>query len=127
MINFCPLAGIPSYNRLRREIIQNLIQNYTKTLFRYSDFFRFFRYKKNPRANHFEIQISAISVISAGQKKHYQWDKKSLSTGNNKFLCFLCFGFAFLLLARQSLYKYNFVLARSSVLCEIKSKNIFLR
>ena len=35
------------------------------------------------------------------------------------FLCFLCFGFAFLLLARQSLYKHNFVLTRSSFLCEI--------
>ena len=26
-------------------------------------YFRFFRYKKYPRANHFEIQISAISAI----------------------------------------------------------------
>ena len=31
-------------------------------------YFRFFRYKKYPRANRFENQISVISAISAGQK-----------------------------------------------------------
>ena len=49
-------------------------------------YFRFFRYKKYPRANRFENQISVISAISAGPKLSLSAGLKTLSAGNNKFL-----------------------------------------
>ncbi len=42
-------------------------------------------------------------------------NQRSLPTGKSKSQKFSVIGFAFLLLARQSLYKYKSVLARSSV------------